>query len=130
MSAAAGKSLSILIADDEVGFRDLFTFCIAPQGFEIMAVEDGLQAVRAVEERPFSLVVLDVHMPHMGGPEALARIRAIRPEQRVIVMSSSSDPSHEFESSAGSLGARACLFKPVELDELLATIMKAIGEQP
>ncbi len=126
--AHAAKHKSILVADDELGFRDLFSFCIAPLGYDVVAVCDGVEALEAIKARPFDLVVLDVHMPRMGGPEALAKIRELRRDQRVIVLSSSSDANHRFENSARELGARACLFKPVELDELVATIEHAMGD--
>lgn len=121
---------SILMADDELGFRDFFCFTLEPLGFEIVAVADGLEALEQLEKRAFDLVVLDVHMPRMGGPEALAKIRAIRPRQRVIVLSSSSDASQTFENQATAFGASACLFKPVELDELIGAIERALAESP
>lgn len=126
MTATEGKP-TILIADDEPGFRDLFCFTLEPLGYEITTVADGLQALEAIRRRPFDLVVLDVHMPRMGGPEALTRIRELRPDQRVIVLSSSSDASHSFETLATASGASACLFKPVEIDELIAAIERAIA---
>ncbi|MHB8878759.1 MAG: response regulator [Myxococcaceae bacterium] len=125
-----GVGKSILIADDEVGFRDLFCFNLEPLGYEIVAVVDGLEALEMLGKRSFDLVVLDVHMPRMGGPEALATIRELRPDQRVIVLSSSSDASHSFESRATASGALACLFKPVELDELIGAIESAFASSP
>ncbi|MBI2375501.1 MAG: response regulator [Deltaproteobacteria bacterium] len=118
----------ILVADDELGFRDLFRFTLEPLGYEIVAVADGLEALEQLQKRTFELVVLDVHMPRMGGPEALARIRAVRPRQRVIILSSSSDASRAFEDQAAAFGASACLFKPVELEELIGAIERAVAE--
>lgn len=117
---------SILVADDEPGFRDLFRFTFEPLGFEVFTVADGVEALAAVEQRAFDLVVLDVHMPRMGGPEAFARLRETRPDQRILVISSSSDPARSFETAAVTAGAADCLFKPMDLDELIAAVEKAL----
>jgi CheY-like chemotaxis protein len=118
---------SILVADDEQGIRDLLCYTLEPEGFEVVTVCDGVQAVECLRGRAFDLVILDVHMPRMGGPEALARIREMRPSQRVIVVSSSSDVSHSLERAALAGGASICLFKPIELDDLFAAIEQALS---
>jgi CheY-like chemotaxis protein len=123
---ATGKS--ILVADDEQGIRDLLRFTLEPLGFEVSTAADGVEALEAVAARSFDLVLLDVHMPRLSGPEVLAKIRALRPTQRVLVVSSSSDASLSFEQRVAEYGASACLFKPVELDELLGSIERALGE--
>ena len=117
---------SILLADDEQGFRDLFHFIFEPLGYEVVTVEDGKQALDAIQGRPFDLVVLGVHMPRMGGPEALAALREIRPDQRVIIVSSRFDPTASFEIEAVRSGVADCLFKPMEIDELIAAVEKAL----
>jgi len=119
----------ILIADDEEGIRDLFRFTLEPLGVEVVTATDGWEAFEAVQARPFDLVILDVHMPRMSGPEVLVKIRALRPTQRVLVVSSSSDASHAFEQRVSEYGASACLYKPVELDELLGAIDRALSEK-
>jgi CheY-like chemotaxis protein len=126
MTRIAGKR--ILVADDEEGIRDLFRFTLEPLGLHVTTAADGMEAVEVVQAQGFDLVILDVHMPRLTGPEALAEIRRIRPEQRVLVVSSSSDASHAFERRAEEFGASACLFKPLELDELIGSIERALDE--
>ncbi|EAU64381.1 two-component response regulator [Stigmatella aurantiaca DW4/3-1] len=126
MMSLAGKC--ILIADDEEGIRDLFRFTLEPLGVEVVTVSDGWEAFEAVQLRGFDLIILDVHMPRLSGPEVLVKIRELRPAQRVLVVSSSSDASHAFEQRVSEFGASACLYKPVELDELLSAIERALSE--
>ena len=120
---------SILLADDEPGFRDLFRFIFEPLGFEVVAVEDGRQALEMIQQRSFDLVVLDVHMPRMGGPEAFQRLREVRPDQKIIVVSSSSDPTCSFETEAVRAEASDCLYNPMEFDELVAAIRRALEDR-
>lgn len=126
---------SLLVADDEEGIRDLLRYTMEPLGYEVTTVSDGMEALEAVRARSFDLVILDVHMPRLSGPEVLEKIREVRPAQRVLVVSSSSDASHSFEQRVAEFGASACLFKPVDLDELIGTIERALsgsveGETP
>lgn len=124
---AASRAASILVADDEPGMRDLFRFCFEAD-YHIDTAEDGLEAVEAVRRRRYDLLVLDVHMPRMAGPEALAEIRKLRPDQPVLILSSSSDLRHTFEESVMRQGIR-CLFKPVSLDELTEAIDALLATQ-
>jgi CheY-like chemotaxis protein len=118
---------SVLVADDEQGIRDLLRYTLEPLGFEVTTVCDGQEALEAAQARSFDLVILDVHMPRLSGPEVLAKLRQLRPAQRVLVVSSSSDASHSFETRAAEFGAAACLFKPVDIDELIGTIQQTLS---
>jgi CheY-like chemotaxis protein len=126
-SKASRRGRSIVVADDELGFRELFRFTFEPLGFEVVTAADGIEALDVVRERAFDLVILDVHMPRMGGPEAFAQVRQIRPDQRILIVSSSSDPTNSFERAVLQAGAADCLFKPMDLDELIAAVEKALA---
>ena len=123
----SGPRKSILIADNEQGFRDLFPFTLEPLGYEVVVVSDGQEALDQVRQRSFDLVILDVHMPRMDGLESLTRIRELRPAQRVLIMSGSYDPDQTFESRATEAGAMSCLSKPVALDEILQAVEQALA---
>jgi CheY-like chemotaxis protein len=123
----SAPGLSVLVADDEPGLRDLCHFALEPLGFEICTVPDGAEAVKEVSARTFDVVVLDVHMPRMGGEEAFEQIRRLRPQQRIIVVTSNSDFDGAFERRITAEGF-CCLYKPISLDELieaLATVVEA-----
>ena len=123
------QKIEILVVDDEQGYRDLFTFMLEPLGMQVTCVCDGLQAVKKVEGQPYDLILMDVHMPEMTGPEALKKIKMIRPEQKVIIFSSSSDPDHFQEKQAEKEGVVECLFKPVDEREIRRVLKKALGIQ-
>lgn len=79
-------SARILIADDEDSLRWVLEKGLRQVGYEVTAVQDGEQAIRAFESEPFDLVFLDVRMPGIDGLAALERLRAIRPDAYVVVM--------------------------------------------
>lgn len=117
----------ILVADDEKGIRDLFHFLLEPEGYEVFTVEDGLAAVEMIQKDSFDIVFLDVHMPKLRGPEAFKIIKQIKPQQIIIIFSSSSDPDFVFETEASRNGAFECIYKPVNIDEILDLIHRALG---
>jgi two-component system alkaline phosphatase synthesis response regulator PhoP len=118
----------LLIADDEQGIRDLFCFLLESQGFEIHTVSDGLAAVEMVRELRFDLVFLDIHMPMLRGPEALKLIKEIDPTATVVIFSSSCDPEFILENEAKQNGAYDCLYKPFNIEDLMAVIDRALHE--
>ncbi|HEX3046089.1 MAG TPA: response regulator [Bacillota bacterium] len=118
----------LLIADDEQGIRDLFCFLLESQGFEVFTVGDGLAAVEMVQKQMFDLVFLDIHMPKLKGPEALKRIKGIYPDLTVVIFSSSCDPEFIYETEAKQNGAFDCLYKPFNIDDLMAVIARALHE--
>jgi CheY-like chemotaxis protein len=108
----------------------MMVYVLEPLGFKIVTVHSGTDAVQAVTEQAFDLVIMDVHMPKMHGPEALQKILAIRPQQRVLMMSSSADSTFGFEQRAvAEYGAFACLYKPIEFAELVKTIEDALRQR-
>ncbi len=79
---------SVLIADDEDGVREVVVGMLEEAGATVESVSDGLEAVRVFGDGPgrFDVVILDITMPRLGGVEALARIREIRPHMPVVLM--------------------------------------------
>lgn len=118
---------SILVVDDEPGFHELFRFHLETLGFVIDSAFDGTQGLECFQKRPYDLVFSDVHMPKMKGSELLQKIKEINPEQRVVIMNSFSDPEAGFEQKMQESGAVTCLYKPFEIDQLMAVLDQAMG---
>jgi PAS domain S-box-containing protein len=87
-TAAAPETQSpILIVDDEEVVRQAASDILRSQGYEVLAAENGRQAVDLFRQRDgrFALVLLDLTMPVMGGPQSIGKLKAIRPEVPVLV---------------------------------------------
>ena len=116
------KKINILVVDDEQGYRDLFVYMLEPMGICVTCVTNGLEALEKVKQEKFDLILTDVHMPEMNGIEAMKKIKMIRPDQKFVVFSSSSDPEFNKEKEAIEIGVE-CLFKPVD-DQEIRRILK------
>jgi DNA-binding NtrC family response regulator len=121
---------SILIIDDEQGYRDFYKFVLEPLGYEVFAAVDGATGLEMALERPYVTIFLDVHLPKMRGPEVLEKIKKVRPDQNVIIFSSSSDPSFDFETRAKDMGAFDCLYKPVDVETIFALLDRVCTNPP
>ena len=73
---------------------------------------------------------MDVHMPILTGPVALKEMKILRPKQKVVIFSSSSDPSCSLENLALEEGALYCFYKPVEFSVIEKVLNETIGPFP
>ncbi len=116
---------NILIADDEDSLRWVLEKGLRQAGYEVTSVKDGAAAVRAVEAATFDLVFLDVRMPNLDGLAALARMREIRGDACVVVMTAHG--TMETAIQAMQRGAYDYLTKPFDLDEVLLLAERALA---
>lgn len=87
-----GALKRILIVDDDPDVHRLLTAAIEGPGREIESVYDGLAGLRAIEASAYDLVMTDVNMPGLDGMELLERIKKLRPDTRVMVMTVAKTP--------------------------------------
>jgi CheY-like chemotaxis protein len=118
---------SILIADDDASNREVLTYYLRRQGFDVHAVADGELALAAVAGRRFALVLLDVVMPGLDGLETLRRIRRAHDARQLPVILFTGLDAPDALDTAGELGANAWLAKPYQLADLLAAVRSQIA---
>src|SRR5882672_8953017 len=113
---------TILVADDKVSNRELMDELLSAEGFKVITVSDGAEALQQMARGPIDLVLLDVIMPHLNGFEACKQIKA-DPETYlipVILVTSLSDKQDRIEGIR--VGADDFLSRPVDRTELLARV--------
>jgi DNA-binding response OmpR family regulator len=111
---------SILLVEDEPGIVDFLTRGLRAEGFAVQAALDGVEGERLALCESFDMVVLDLMLPGMPGLDLLAKLRELKPELPVIVLTARG----EIEDRVIGLDAGAVdyLVKPFSLVELLARI--------
>ena len=115
--------LRILVADDNPTNREVIGQILERSGHSVKLVNDGEQALEAVEREAPSLVILDRNMPGMGGIEALQALRLMmRGRERLPIIMLSADVTPEAKREALEAGADAFLSKPIETVRLLDEI--------
>lgn len=78
----------VLVVDDELVIRSLLSELLSEDGFTVATAEDGKHGLEYVNSGHVDLVISDVHMPIMSGPELVAQLRKIDPQLPVIVLNS------------------------------------------
>ena len=117
----------VLLADDEDAVRASVGAMLEGLGFEVDAVADGRNAVERVQSgRRYRLAVLDVTMREVGGAEALAAIRRVKPDLPVVLMSGYA--ADEVGERVGKAGGRVSILqKPFRLAELSDVVGAALS---
>ena len=117
------QRFNVLIVDDEYYFRELLLNLISWQdlGFDIVGqAEDGWQALELMKQIRVDLVVADINMPQLSGLDFMEKLR--ENERRVKVIFITSYDVFEFAREAVSLGASHFLLKPVDEEQLTASL--------
>ena len=120
-------SAKILVVDDEPQIRRIMRTTLTAQGYEIHDARSGEEALAAVRDQRFDLILLDANMPGIGGLEACRSIRAT--SEAAIVMLTVRNAEQD-KVAALDAGADDYVTKPFSMPELLARIRAALRRIP
>jgi two-component system, OmpR family, KDP operon response regulator KdpE len=124
MSARGGRTLRILVCDDEPAVLRALGVALESHGYAVSATATGEQAVARAATEPPDVILLDLGLPGIDGRETIRRLRAFLPETPIIVLSAWGEDETKVE--ALDLGADDYIEKPFALPELLARIRVAV----
>jgi len=128
---AGARKLQILVADDNPTNREVLGKILQRGGHDVTLVDDGEQALDAVEHDSYDVVLLDRNMPRMGGLEALQAMRLMlggRDRPPIAILSA--DVTPEARRECLEAGADVFLSKPVEAARLLDELQALAGNRP
>lgn len=117
----------VLIVDDDANMGRFLTSYLARRGFDVSSATTGEEAIRMFRVYDPTLVLLGLATPGMGALETLERVKQIKPDVSVIMLSAQSDPETIFRAS--KLGADDYLNKPFEPKDLDARMTKVLEKQ-
>jgi two-component system nitrogen regulation response regulator GlnG len=117
---------TVLIADDDRSIRTVLTQALGRSGYQVRATSSAATLWRWVEDGEGDVVITDVIMPDENGLDLIPRIRRIRPELPVIVMSAQSTLTTAVQAT--QRGAFDYLPKPFDLADLLAVVDRALKQ--
>jgi two-component system nitrogen regulation response regulator GlnG len=116
---------TVLVADDDRSIRTVLTQALGRSGYQVRCTGNAATLWRWVEEGEGDLVITDVVMPDENGLDLIPRIKRIRPDLRVVVMSAQSTLMTAVK--AAQRGAFEYLPKPFDLQELLSVVGRALA---
>ena len=117
----------ILVVDDEDNLRDVLVEVLKRDGHEVDSAVDGAEGLRRAEERRYDLVVTDLRMPGLEGPELYRALRQRYPDDppRVIFMSANTG-IEEYASFLAETGEPA-LEKPFNLADMRQVVLQVLA---
>jgi CheY-like chemotaxis protein len=125
VATVTGGNETILLVEDEEAIRRVVRESLTARGYRVLDVEDGSAAIAVCEgQEPIDLLLTDVVMPLMSGPELAHRVAPIRPQMPVLFMSGYTDRAliHHGHRPAGS----AFLHKPFTPDALALKVRELL----
>jgi CheY-like chemotaxis protein len=118
---------TILIADDDQVVVALLSAELRERGFVVATAADAMQVMMAAHRTPPAAILLDIMMPGGSGFEVLKRLRSNSALSGVPVVAMSANTDPGLPQKVQALGAEVFLLKPVQPDEVAATLSRVLG---
>jgi DNA-binding response OmpR family regulator len=119
------KSMKVLIVDDEEDLIVTLVERLEIRGFEAVAVQTGNAAVEQIQNHPFDVVVLDIKLKGEDGVEVMKRIKQIKNNLPVILLTG--HMSKETNEEGLKAGAIDYIIKPINIDDLIVKLQEAVA---
>jgi chemosensory pili system protein ChpA (sensor histidine kinase/response regulator) len=112
----------VVVADDSISVRKFVGRILEKVGYRVKLASDGLEASEIVAQVGCHLIITDLEMPRMNGYELLAHLRQAAATRRIPVLVVTSRAGAKHRERALKEGAAGFLTKPVQEDQLIATV--------
>jgi CheY-like chemotaxis protein len=124
LETSVGRAGPILVIDDDDAVRTAIDAALSAEGYDVVTASDGIAGLEAATTHFLALILLDVRMPGMDGPQfALAYSLIPGPHAPTVVVTAAENGA----AWARRIGAAAHLGKPFDLEELLAIVEQYAG---
>ena len=117
------EKASILIVDDNISLCKTMSFALEHKGYAVTTAKDGPEAIARVEESPFDIIFMDIKMPLMDGVETYKRLKKVRPEAVVMMMTAYA--VENLIQEALQEGAYGVIYKPLDIEKVIVLIERA-----
>jgi putative two-component system response regulator len=125
--ASPQSLLPLLVVDDDEAVRRTFALILGRAGYTVDTAGSGEEAIEALGREQFAAVLCDVRMPGIDGLTVLRHARALDPEVSLVVVSAVDDAATAL--AALRAGASEYLTKPIEREDLEATVARVLAER-
>lgn len=113
--------MSILICEDNRLAKKTLSVVVEREGYETETAEDGIEAMRLLQNKVYDLILVDIHLPYHSGLELVKYLRSdLKKETPVLIITAFSDP--QMQQQAGELGIDGYIVKPFSPAELIQKI--------
>jgi len=119
------KPPCVLVIDDDQGVRKLIARFLKPGGYQVLPASNGAEGLRHLESKAVDLILLDLKMPEMSGPEFLQHSMEAGHRPPVIVVTGY--PDSDLMAEAMRYGPITLVAKPIEMEQLMHAVRTAFN---
>lgn len=117
----------ILSVDDSASIRQMVTFTLKNEGYEVLEASDGKDALSKLNGGTVNMVITDLHMPNMDGIELIRALRS-NPAFKFTPVVMLTTESHQDKKDLGrQAGATGWIVKPFKPEQLVSVVRKLLG---
>jgi len=106
--------------DDDVSLCKTMSLVLGRKGYAVTTANDGPEAIERVKKSSFDIVFLDIKMPRLNGVETYRRVKELRPEAVVVMMTAYA--VEDLVQEALQEGAYKVIYKPLDMGDVLSLI--------
>jgi len=117
---------TILIVDDSESIREIVSFTLENEGYNVLVGEDGQDALKHLNDKPIDLILTDLHMPVMNGIEFIKTVRANKNYKNVPILFLTTESQTAKKMEAKEAGATGWIIKPFVPAKLIEAINKVM----
>jgi two-component system response regulator HydG len=111
---------NVLIVDDDIEMTETLSDILKDLGHHVEVANDGLKAIEKIKAQTFDVILMDIKMPGINGVETYKRIKNIRPEATVMMMTAYS--VEDLVAEALKEGAYGIMYKPIDITKVVEFI--------
>ena len=116
------KSAMIMVVDDDNNTCTTIHNILTKKGYRVGIANTGEQAISMIRENGYDVLIIDMKLPTINGLETFLAIREINPEAVAIMTTAYRLEMDDLVKHAIDEGAIACIYKPIDMDEMLEII--------
>jgi DNA-binding response OmpR family regulator len=116
--------MKVLLVDDNPDITDLLSKFLKAKGYENIVTNDPKDGLDRIKNENYDIIFLDIHMPEFSGLDIIQALETekILKDQKIVIFSAHNFTAKEIDDLLHKEGIKACLKKPIQLNELLTAI--------
>ncbi|UCG78283.1 MAG: response regulator [Nitrospirota bacterium] len=120
-------SKTILIVDDSRSIRQMVSFTLKDEGYDVKEAEDGKDALQKFNGTPIHMMITDLHMPKLDGIGLIREVRATSGYKFIPIIMLTTESQEEKKKEGKDAGATGWIVKPFKPEQLIGVVKKVLG---
>ena len=117
----------ILTVDDSISMRQMISFTLRENGYEVVEAVDGQDAISKAQNQSFDLIFTDQNMPNVDGLTLIQMLRVLPEHEKTPILMLTTEASDDMKKMGRAAGATGWLVKPFDPQKLLDVVKKVLG---